>query len=705
MKVWNHSHGSASVFLMIVMSAILFVQLVLVDFAMLHVARVRAQHAADAALRSVYAGFDSELHRYGLYGVPYDPEDQTQVFVETLNKNISEDQWVHDQTKLEHAAFLSEDDVFRYQVLEEMKYRAPIEFTLSVLDKWQDTDMASEVQQSKQLSQKLKTIEDILEKRSASLNRAADEFRQLVNGTIHQWHHENQQVHEKLEDKANTIEEHSKQAIQQSIQRLRDDIDRLEDRLADLDSSTDQEEEDVEQSQNKEASKIKEQIQDKKSEIKELEAILDAFVEFATLVTEHEASLKLKQQILQSQLASLSGHLQDARTWNRKAAEEAENLDEDLEQMVFLHDDAVYAKWLSLSGEIEGRFAGYNIQFDAEKFLQGEDFLEKHRSLEELNDSFLNTAVRGYSDFSSWYEQQQAKVDQTEEKKRELTKDAEDSLQKGLALATSCLGDYTLTYQLLQERLNRYKQGDETESEQSESEQDPEWEDPEQAAFNAFDLFETLQAMLLSGRDRAYLNEYVLSKFNYRTMEQSTELSNPNDHPLLNQEVEYVLYGWNSCHLNHSSAYGEMFLLRLAVRTTEQLLSPERSALSFGSPWLVFLWAVAEGAAKAVKDMEKLIDGQELEVSSRLPSVITMNYKDYLRLFMFLHGHEPSMQARVKALIDLNTDVDLRERAVLSEAEAMITYQPIILPAKSGWFGFDADGEHLLIPVHTALAY
>ena len=62
-------HGAVSVYFMIVLSALLLFQAVLLDLARLHAAKHRAQQAVDAAMRSVYAGFDPKLQKYGLYGV------------------------------------------------------------------------------------------------------------------------------------------------------------------------------------------------------------------------------------------------------------------------------------------------------------------------------------------------------------------------------------------------------------------------------------------------------------------------------------------------------------------------------------------------------------------------------------------------------------------------------------------------------------
>lgn len=709
---WKDQRGSASIFFMIILSSIVTFQLVLVDFAMLYATKMRAQYAVDAAIRSVYAGYDSSLQTYGLYGVDADSHQSTSVFVDTLNKNLTADRWMQDETGIEHIAFLSDRDVFRYQMLEEMKYRAPIEFTMSILDKWEDQSTMEDVEQSKQLSHKLRDIEDVLEKRKYALNQAADEWNLLMINYVRKWHAQHAQVHEEIKSMAEKIKDQTKETIQASIARLETDIKKLKTKLEDLEEEMN--DSDVEEEANSddgqasstnvqsERKEIEDKIDKKNDELEELEELLEIYIDFAALIGEHVAKITLRQELLQQRINTITQYLEDAQHWNRQAAEKAGELDEDLETMVFLHDDTDYARWLSEIGEVDARFTGYQIQFDVAKLLSGSDFLSINSKLKELNDAFLNAAERGYGKFSSWYEQQKARDMQKEEQENKLTNDAKGTISKGLEMAASCTGDDTAAYAQLKDRFTRYS----NEQEGANSSESTDWDEPDETVFDAFDMIETLNALLLEGRDRAYVNEYVLSKFNYRTMESSsTELSAPHEHRLLNQEAEYILYGWNDCHLNHGTAYGEMFLLRLAIRTVENLLSPERSALAFGSPWLVFLWAISEGAIQAVQDMGKLLDGKAVEVSSRLPASIKMDYKDYLRLFMFLHGQESAMQARIQALIDLNTGIDLRTRSVLTSANAVVSYDPIIIPTIKGIFGLDASQNKLLIPVRTSYAY
>lgn len=127
---------------------------------------------------------------------------------------------------------------------------------------------------------------------------------------------------------------------------------------------------------------------------------------------------------------------------------------------------------------------------------------------------------------------------------------------------------------------------------------------------------------------------------------------------LKNQEAEYILYGFPECTLNLSAAHTEVFGLRMALRTVEALADPKRAAS--GSPLLVLLTAMAEGAKRAHADTVNLLSGEDVELPF-LPAAV-MNYKDHLRLFYLLHSRDASVLSRMQALIELNTTADLMKQ-------------------------------------------
>jgi hypothetical protein len=167
----------------------------------------------------------------------------------------------------------------------------------------------------------------------------------------------------------------------------------------------------------------------------------------------------------------------------------------------------------------------------------------------------------------------------------------------------------------------------------------------------------------LSGmRDELYLNEYAVHRF---TAFQPQNLSavatggTPAGEALSqaialhNQEVEYVIYGMHDPASNLAAAFGEIFAVRVAIRTMEGLI--EKRPL--GHPLVVLAAAVLHGIEKAIEDMITLVQRGSTPLSKY--AAVDIAYRDYLRLFLFLHGSEQAKLSRIAALIEHHTGYDL----------------------------------------------
>lgn len=175
-------------------------------------------------------------------------------------------------------------------------------------------------------------------------------------------------------------------------------------------------------------------------------------------------------------------------------------------------------------------------------------------------------------------------------------------------------------------------------------------------------------------RDETYVNEYAMYYFNHRTSSLQTNVSPLQDqlseHALQNQEVEYILYGLSSCKANRMAAYAEIYMLRFAIHMLESLTDARKAAV--GSPLLIVLIAAAEGGIKAYHDMERIMSGEEVPVFAKWGAV-TMNYADYLRMFLTVHSLEDKKLSRIQALIQLNIKIDLKQRPAYIELKSMMT--------------------------------
>ncbi|MDI4647247.1 hypothetical protein [Cohnella hashimotonis] len=180
-------------------------------------------------------------------------------------------------------------------------------------------------------------------------------------------------------------------------------------------------------------------------------------------------------------------------------------------------------------------------------------------------------------------------------------------------------------------------------------------------------------------RDAMYFAEYSYARFS--TAEPSAVRSLLEDggdgEGLLMpgvQENEYVLYGLRNPSANIAAAYGELFALRLAIRTMEGLIE----CRSYGHPLVVLAAAALYGITEALKDIQGLLDRSAIPLSKY--AKIDTYYKDYVRLFLLLHGSSDAQTARRIALIENKLDVDLQEAYTYVSARGVASVRLWFLP-------------------------
>jgi hypothetical protein len=175
-------------------------------------------------------------------------------------------------------------------------------------------------------------------------------------------------------------------------------------------------------------------------------------------------------------------------------------------------------------------------------------------------------------------------------------------------------------------------------------------------------MFGGLADALDGVRDELYLNEYAVHRFtSFQPQNLGAVASGgtPSGEALAqaislhNQEVEYMVYGMHDPASNLAAAFGEIFAVRVAIRTMEGLI--EKRPL--GHPLVVLAAAVLYGIEKAIEDMITLVQRGSTPLSKF--AAIEITYRDYLRLFLFLHGSEKAKLSRIAALIEHHTGYDL----------------------------------------------
>lgn len=190
------------------------------------------------------------------------------------------------------------------------------------------------------------------------------------------------------------------------------------------------------------------------------------------------------------------------------------------------------------------------------------------------------------------------------------------------------------------------------------------------------DALGALTGALTGARDTLYLAEYVHARFSRFPPAQVKQLLEGKSVPLSleRQQAEYALYGFASPTGNLAAAYGEIFALRLAIRTLEGLIVSRNA----GHPLLVLAAALVYGVRYAVQDMQALLARDAVPLSKYVKA--NTSYEDYLRLFMLLHGSSASAISRCIAVFESASGLDATQTYTYARAEGTATLKLWFFP-------------------------
>ncbi|WP_223069066.1 hypothetical protein [Paenibacillus caui] len=141
-----------------------------------------------------------------------------------------------------------------------------------------------------------------------------------------------------------------------------------------------------------------------------------------------------------------------------------------------------------------------------------------------------------------------------------------------------------------------------------------------------------------------------------------------------NQELEYILYGFHNPAGNIAAAYGEIFAMRLAIRTMEGFIVNANK----GHPLLILAAALLYGVEHAVQDLLTITKTGSVQLSKYLD--VPLSYRDHLRIFLLIHGASERRLSRMLALIRLNTGIDPADKSTYVSGEARTGIHLLFLP-------------------------
>ena len=750
-RLLRSRRGSVSVYLILLIAPLFVFHAVLIDVVRVKIAERETESALKSALRSTLAAFDEALQTYGLYALGVSTEEAETELASMMSLNLTPPaqkgdfrlvapSLVEGSVQLKPLHTLGNQVVFKRQILEEMKYRAPMEFALNVTDKFQSGTTAALTNASR-FSRQAEQAERWVRQRESLLDEAWRLTQTLAADAERHYHFYAEKLAE-LNEKAEKIGTRDAAQVQRELQSIREQAQQLESSirsqqmiLSELARNAQQNAAQI-QSIMASIQSMSQSLALLQQKISDLESLLRLIAEYTLLMNAVKAAAKTDEAALHELALTVMALIDEAKRCDeeiRKLAElsfaaDGQRPSPELIASAIRPDD-YYMRYKTGIGGVDALFSGFATAVDATTLFSGPNVFDgsRYEVLNASNEAYAAKARQLMQEQGALENERAEANRRAENEQRNETDRIGTILHQLQQLAGNCAETDPRHYAVLEKgdesggtpalsakyaAYNRFPLTAGEEPSLRPDRADNVWED----AAGLIDRFaERMAEAARSFRDELYLNEYALSKFNYRTFGKEKDgtgqpkkiaaLSEPERHPLQYQEAEYILYGFDSCPKNQSAAYAELFAFRLAVRMTESLLEPKRELLTFGHPLLTVLWAAAEGAVRAFDDMTDLVNGAEVPLSDKLSGTITLNYKDYLRIFMMLHGSDRDMMARMQSLIELNTGKDLLAKPVYVQANGAAQVKLWFLPFVSDWLNADAPEGAIELRKTAALSY
>ena len=690
--------GAVSIYLIIVAVFLLLFNAVLIDFARIIIAERQTEEAAKVALRSSLAAYNTDLQNKGLFGLSYNQEEAESVFKEVFKKNLEGGDNYNllglkpvgneISLNLNMERSLANKDILKYQILEEMKYKAPVEIGEALLKDF--LSIAEHVQQASDYAKVAKKIN----KKAKNREELLEDVEQLL-----------EDAKELLEEIEDDIHGESGAGNKYPNVKYIDDIFRFHGQyLSDLEDVEDYEKE----QENKDEEDEEEDDEEAEGEIKKKKKNMEKF--------KNESTRLLKRLIHRS--TGAKEILEEALELIEEAEDINEEIESDIEEQKKKGSSKDYEDAKEVSLELEqndsdlmGTLDNYviNPQFftdlkaevnkalnehlrktdentgklipKLEEFLEGveSDFSGKHRSydrhvehiqdyhedtLEAVNnalDIVQNSEYRkDYKENEDEIKEEEDKADEHKDETKELLDDLDEEMEriKKDRDIFDKLNELVVHYGgKIEENGNKFSLEDRDETSDE--------------AFGFVDmLFKNIGNILINARDELYINEYILMRF------QSHDFKASDRYTYANNQVEYIIYGLNSGGANYAAAISEIFAVRFAINLAAGFLQPK------GKLFGPLMWAYALGYAfeRTAIDMIDITNGKSVELfPGKKGDYITMDYKDHLRLFLFVHMEGEKFE-RLMAVLHHDTDQDLSERSTYVTAKATSTVNLWFLP-------------------------
>lgn len=670
---------------------------IFIDYARIAAFKVQTERMTHAAMRSVMSAYDTSLREYGLFG--YGDSSGDAIMAKVLNDSVKPSsvkdkfpildiQW--DTTSLSMERELGRYDIFNRQIQEDMKYRAPVDFTFEVINRFKP--MSDEMKEAAHTVDLLKKLQKLYDKREELLDEA------IANQT---------ESAEKLKNLPKLIMDPPSQAIYDEM--LEDTPETAAEAAA------------------RYADYLNKQRADEGLPFREQQYILE-LARYRTgvgnVVTGISMIIQSALQAHQTKLEEAQAKIEEARKINeemKRVITEGENRSENESYDNVGNSNLPGTSPASTGSGTEAKSArslaselvradSLFDQLKARMVSQNSDFSNVRRDNMELNTQLrsvtgmsgvpIKPAVRQASQITERYMDtyvgsgpanliEQSKQQLESGRGSDAQRKVNDKESKGklkevkriLSQIQSGSSGSMDAFKQLEEYYNAniaFNEASREESKKAEIAGDP-YDSGGDAMKGMDSLFGGMSGLLDSLGDELFQNEYALAYFNSMDFGQLfTWTEGGGDvgdvFKLENQELEYIVYGFHNPSGNIAAAYAEIFGMRLAIRTAEGLI--EHSKL--GNPLLVLSAAILYGITNAIADMVKLAKEGSVELSKYIK--VKLTYRDHLRLFLLMHSNNERKMSRMLALIRLNTGVNPDEKQTYASGNMRSSIKLWFLP-------------------------
>jgi len=707
-KLLFREDGAVTVFSVIVLSSLLLFFSLLIDYARIAALHKLTEDAVRSSIRSVLSAYDAALYeRYGLFG--RGGTDGQTIFKEVMTANTEAAggsgrtgmklvRAKSEEAKLNTSTFLGSHDVFSRQVLEEMKYKAPVDFTLDLAAKF--VPMADAMKEASITMSLLESMRKLYEKREAHLANVLQLQKQMaltISGS-------SIPLLIPVQTDVISIEGYSALIIAGEYSAYASKV-MYNQSLADgekmLHTAEIQAYEAKARSFAMELRKVSDEMYRQHVKLHG-----DAIRELEAARGLNENMQKLVQHANQQPENSGYDVVSKHKSTNTEQHQVPNDAASDIEQVRKAADELVKADgWFAeYRQELESQgSSAASIAMEAGSYQSSslasiskpitsnaaDTLLEGVASLRLAYGAYEQKYIRPASvivDRQKELDQGQitTQLKQQKEQAGSLWQQARSLLQ---GLTTIPQSDehqrvFNQVKQRYSDNLLFNKQSDEaTEIANMEQASDAHMAAEQSTAFMG-GLFTGMAGMLEKTRDSLYFGEYVVHRFtsfapqHLRSMMTGGDISELS-HAISfnNQEAEYIIYGFNNPVGNIAAAYGELFAARMAVRTMEGLLESK----SLGHPLLILSAALIYGLEKSIEDMLAFTERGSAPLSKYVK--VELTYKDYLRLFILMHGADDAASlSRMIASIEHNNGTTLSAVPSGVSGEAAVSMELWFIP-------------------------